>query len=194
MKFEPTYEQIGLAQDLYIAMAFRDLSKESFDKWESVILQEGTFRVHEKYIREPSLPKRVLPENGIIKNPRDICLMAGLDAYQTPGYEGSDAQLYHNILRSVAIEAGFIHGENALCRAENDVSEAERALIEGTQNIHHIKVENLTMLKHWKELIEILLNMFCQVVNNDSFSQKQAQYFTERHTGELGSNSQKNKG
>lgn len=182
MKFEPTNEQIDLAQDLVIAMAFRDLAKESFEKWEAIILNEGNFRIDEKYRQEVNLRRRMLPENEVIKNPGDLCFMAGINDYGTPLYEGSDAQLYYDILRKISLEHGFIHGENALSRAEHEVVKAATALIEGTRSIHPIDPQKLTLLKHRQQLIELLLKLFAPFVPNDQLAPKQAQYFSERHT------------
>lgn len=187
MTFEPTPQQIALAQDLYIAEAFRALTKDTFDQWEKIMLQEGTFHFHEKHYDEHSERKRNLPEYRKIRDPKDIFLMQGIEEYGTPAYEGSDAQLYYQILRNIALEHGFIHGENALCRADNDVADAERALLEGTQNIHGVPMEKFAILKNWKEMIGILSKMFASVVTNEQLSQKLDTFFSERHKGDMGS-------
>lgn len=182
LKFEPTIEQIELAQDYFIALAYRDVVKETFSKWEESMLTAGTFRYNDKYTHPSNERTRLIPADGIIRDPKDVFLMAGIDAYGTPSYEGSDAQLYYDILRKIAAEHGFIHGENALARAEIDLTNAERAFIEGTQSIHRIPLEKLTMHEHWKRIIKLLSAMFAAIVKNERLEQKQAAFFSERQT------------
>lgn len=119
----------------------------------------------------------MIPIDGIVRDPDDLYLMSGIDAYGTPAYEGSDAQLYNEILREIATEQGFIHGENALAKAEIDLMQAERDFIVCTQSIHGISIEKLTLQKTWQCIIELLAAMFATVVENERLAQKLAAFF-----------------
>lgn len=102
--------------------------------------------------------------------------MDGLQLLNTPEYEGTDTDRYYKALHSITKDK-FVHAENANCITENNVLKLENKLIEETENIHSLKLEDIIMIDHRKQLIDLLLKLFSGIVNPSEA--KKTEYFNQ---------------
>lgn len=185
MKFSPTKTQLAAAQQLFIAMAFRDTAQQAFEKMENEILQSGLYHYDDEYYSE-TWKKRwngeFAPADKIIRHRRDINMMSGLMIYKEPGYEKTDSFKFYTELAKKATEAGFIYAENAFCIADNEVIGYQNELIKATHDIHKIELKNIIHSEDRKKLIDLLLNLFASFVKNESFEEMQRHFYNERMT------------
>ncbi len=178
-KFEPTNEQISIAQDLLIAMAMNLLMKQEFLKIETQILAEGEYHYSDEWIK--ICERREIPFDKLIKEPSRTCHMEGLDLLNTPEYEGTDCDRYYKEINRVTTSKGFLKAENSECIAENNVLKLERNFIESTKNIHGLNPEDVSWsLENWRKLVDLLLGLFTNLAKSKSdFEAKKIAYFKE---------------
>jgi len=163
--FNPTKQQIEAAENLFIAMALYRTIKPLFEKIETELLATGQYHYCEEYYSD-KWKKRGFnyPEDRIIRDINHTHQMEGLQVLNTPEYEGTDCDRFYKDLHFITKDK-FVHAENTECMAENNVIKLENEFIEATENIHKLKLDNITMLDHRKSLIDLLLKLFAGIVN-----------------------------
>jgi len=183
MKFSPTETQITAAQQLLIAMAFRDVTSQEFEKMENELLQSDTYHYDDEYYTE-EWKKRGLqvPDDKIIRHRRDLNMMSGLIQYKEPNSLKTDSYRFYSNLANKATNAGFKYGGDALTVAVSEVSDYENELIKATFDIHKLELKNIIHSEDRKKLIDLLLNLFASFVKNESFEEKQRHFYNERMT------------
>lgn len=162
--FNPTAHQINAAENLFLAMALHQTVKAIFEKIETELLATEQYHYSEIYYTD-KWKKRGFnyPEDRIIRDIKHTYQMEGLTALHTPEYEGTDNDKYYKALHFITKDK-FVHAENANCVTDNNVTKMENALIEATESIHNLKLENIIMMDHRKELIDLLLKLFSSIV------------------------------
>lgn len=181
MKFTPKEAHILAAQQLLIAMAFREIARQEFEKMENEILQSENYHYDEKYYTsEFKSVRQQFPEDRIIRDRKEIFCISGLDLLDKEGYENTDCYKYYAELKKKATAAGFLHAENAESMADSDVIRLEWEFIKATQDIHNIPLSRLNIMKHRKELIDHLLNLLTPFAQNDSLKENEKKYYNER--------------
>lgn len=164
--FNPTGRQIELVELVFISRAFDDTVKPVLDQITADILATGHYHYSNYYynsVTGDSLRNRGfdLPEDRVLRNVADLCMMDGID---TPDKPGTDASRYFRELRRQAKLKGFRDAENAEAIASNKVVQYENELLVETMNIHGIDPTSL-YYENRKKLLEILLKMFAPFVS-----------------------------
>ena len=164
-QFNPTQLQIMAAENLFIAMALRDVIEKSFMVFENQLLLNGNFRSADG--------------NSYIKDRKQVYKMEGIREVGSEKYANTDAHQYYEMLSQIAENAGFIHKENAFCVADHKVTQFQNALMEATQNIHQLTMENIyhTSMENRKQLIELLLKLFSSIVKPTE--ERKQEYYKE---------------
>lgn len=181
MTLELSPYQIDIAQQLFIATAFRDVVKADFEKMEQAIIDEGIYHIDDiYYTKEFEAMRESYPHDRIITNPGQTMFLAGLKLIDTPDYKNTDAQVYFSLLRSQALQKGYIWGENTFSEADNEVVQLEVQLITETQNIHGIQPRNIIHLQDRKELIKVLLSILAPVLQRKEMESKIDDFFSMR--------------
>lgn len=168
MNIQPTKEQLTAVVNLLTLRAMNDVIKEDFDKIEREILKAGAYHYSE-HCYQGQFKERgfVFPEDRIIRSPKDIHHMRGISAYGTPAYEGSDCERFYTVLRNKSLERGYIHGENALVRVENDLFQSEENLLKETISIHHVTDLDKFVFPFRSQMLDLLLKLLVPFVKDD---------------------------
>jgi hypothetical protein len=189
MKFSPTKQQIFTAQQLFIAMAYRDMVVQEFERMNNELLESGTYHYDDEYYSNEWKKKGLFcPPDRIIRSALDINMISGLLMTQAPGYEKTDSYRFYNELAKKASDAGFKHGRNALDIAVNEVAGYEDKLIESTYDIHKLELNQLLNPKDRHNLLNLLIGLFSHVVEDESFEVNQKIFYNERMTSKVRSN------
>jgi hypothetical protein len=165
-QFKPTPEQIQAAQTLFFAKAFHGTVKPIYEHLETMILATGMYHYHDRYFTEEYLSKRgecdQFPADRMMHNRKHIHMMAGLDeACQNPETDMGDAARFYRELDAQAKLVGFIHGQNAECKADNEVLNAERAFMDLCKSFTGVSADDVSgSLENWAKLVELLMGLF----------------------------------
>ena len=179
--FNPTGGQITAAQNLFIAMAFSQVTKEAFEKFETQILATGEYHYSDRIYDPKYKGMHELPEDRIIRKVSDTCHMKGLMNLGKPEYAGSDCEKYYQELGRLASNAGFVKEENAEASASHDVSKLEAILFKETKEIHKFEDEVLcsNMIVR-RKVLDLILGLFATHVQERDIEFAKRRYFNER--------------
>jgi hypothetical protein len=164
--FKPTAEQIQAAQTLYFAKAFLGIVRPVFHNLETAILANGTYHYNDDYFTEKWKGRDLgLPADRIIRDRNHLHMIAGLNEACEDANHPGDAARYYRELRARALMLGFVHGENADCRADNEVHDAERALINACTSFTGITADQVSgSLENWATIVELTMKLFASFV------------------------------
>jgi hypothetical protein len=181
-KFTPTKDQLAAAKSLFMAMAFHEIVKPINDQFETEILATGQYSYDPKYFNDPEYAQIALelPEDRILRDPQDLYMIAGMDEQSKNNYSqdaDNDCARYYKVLRTRMLARRFVYGENAETRASNEVTQAERKLVEATTDIHKVSVDALMGdFKNYKKMEELLAGLFATAKGIMPSAQEQMYY------------------
>lgn len=180
-KFNPTFVQIQAAHKVFVAMAFLDTIKPNFENIEQQILEDGEYRYHERYFTEKYKRLEITEDKPFIKTHKDTHMMAGLNEYCENQNATNDTARYYSELNRRTRSAGMLNGENSLAIAQNDLIDAQTDLINATTSIHKMNSEDVSYsLDKRKQLIELILKLFANLMNSPNLKGLEKKYFDER--------------
>jgi hypothetical protein len=165
--FEITNDQKVIAQKLFATMALKEVCSIAFENFETDLLASGLYHYDQKFY-QIGTHLRDLPSDRVLRDPKQTFLMAGLSQINEDSYSGTDCDRYYIELRRIALNAGWIDGENALAKIENRVRTLEHELIKATESTHHLTIDMVSgNLDHYHRLVELLLHLFAPSVEDN---------------------------
>lgn len=177
-QFNPTNNQIQAAKKVFIAMALTDVIRKNYTNIEQQVLNSGEYHYSPRYFEGKWIERGLsLPANRLIRDPKHDYMMDGLSEYCDNNSIDNDSARYYSELRRRCMNAGMIHGENALCKVENDLNKLENALIIETKPIHKLELDDVNMnMDNRRNLIELTLRLFGSLCKNTESNLKNAFY------------------
>jgi hypothetical protein len=179
-KFDPTPDQIETARELCMAMAFQQTTAPIYRSFEKQILENETFHYD---IDANTRMVDQLTDDGLIRDPDDICLMAGVSQLGTPEGIGTDADRFFKKLHEECIKYGYVDGVDVLAKADNEIVRLQWKLIELTAPIHELSTNLFTKSAQVNRIIDILLSMFAPYLRGADYEKKTREYFCARIKG-----------
>lgn len=181
-RFKPARQQIEAAQNLFFAMALHKVISNKISDIQATVLADGSFHYDTKWY---DTRHDDLPADRILVDPKHDYMIDGMTDLDKPEYKGSDCERYYQRVRELALQEGFINGENADCMLSNQVMKCENALIEEAFNYHFIPLDKLSSnMEYRKKLLDLLTNLFSSTIKTKDMDQKQRAFY-DQHIQEL---------